>query len=579
MILQGRSISPGVAQGRADVIHPRAMLAAALTIPPQGSAAAERERLLSAIARACAQLNRMKHQLDRQLARQDVAIFDTHAGILRDPKFIEQIEREILDHHQSAEAAVARVVNQAYITFAASKIPLVHDKAADLLDIGQRLLQCLTATAASQATPAFLSGEIVVATALTPSEFVHLAHQRVAGIVTESCGTKSHTAILARGMGIPFVSGIHRVAELISPQAELLIDATAGIVLVDPPSDDPSAVSIRQQLVNVTAEVPLARQIPVTLDGARISLLLNISDVVEADAIGKLGADGIGLFRTEFLYMDRSGWPTEQQCYDDYHQVCQVVGDDAELNIRLADFGAEKCPSYSDIPSFRNPSLGLRGMRLLLEREDILRPQLRALAEIARRRPITLLLPMLDTVDTLDTIVDCLQRILGLAGRERFPFRLGAMIECPSAALMIDELLARVDAVSVGLNDLTQYLLAVDRDDESVERYHDAMQPPVLRLLARVVAAADSRDKPVTICGELAGDANLTGLLLALGIRRFSVSQSSYRAVLRSIRQLRLEQLQPLGAELLELPTGRQVHQFVATHLTPALQPASPSLS
>jgi phosphoenolpyruvate-protein kinase (PTS system EI component) len=276
----------------------------------------------------------------------------------------------------------------------------------------------------------------------------------------------------------------------------------------------------------------------------------------------------VGLFRTEFAYMDRAWWPTEDEIYASYREVAQRLGK-KELNIRLVDFGAEKCPPYADIPLNRNPSLGLRGIRLLLQREDILQPQVRAIARLARERAVTLLLPMLDTLDTLDATIDRLCRSTGCAARELFPFRLGAMIEVPAAAFLVDEILPHVDSISVGLNDLTQYLLAADRDDEFVERYHDAMQPSVLRLLRSIVAAADTQGKPLTICGELAGDPKLTGLLLALGIRRLSVARSSYRAVVKAVRRLSLRSMEGIGAEVLKLGTAAAVRKYVAERLTP----------
>jgi hypothetical protein len=236
--------------------------------------------------------------------------------------------------------------------------------------------------------------------------------------------------------------------------------------------------------------------------------------------------------------------------------------------VRLVDFGAEKCPSYADIPLSRNPSLGLRGIRLLLQREDILQPQVRAIARLARERAVTLLLPMLDTLDTLEATIDGLCRAVGCATKAQFPFRLGAMIEVPAAALQAEEILPNVDSISIGLNDLTQYLLAADRDDEFVERYHDAMQPSVLRLLSQIVGAASAQGKPLTICGEMAGDPKLTGLLLALGIRRLSVARSNYRGVVNAVRRLSLRSMEGIGAEVLGLGTGAAVRKYVADRLT-----------
>jgi phosphoenolpyruvate-protein kinase (PTS system EI component) len=307
---------------------------------------------------------------------------------------------------------------------------------------------------------------------------------------------------------------------------------------------------------------------PLTQDQVQIEVFLNVSDPIEASAVSQLGAAGIGLFRTEFLYMDRPWWLTEEESLEIYRDVGRRNGT-AELNIRLVDFGAEKCPPYADIPLNRNPSLGLRGMRLLMQREDILRPQVRALAAFGKERPITVLLPMLDTLDMLTTVTAKICRICGCRSREQLPFRLGTMIEIPSAAFMIDDILENVDAISIGLNDLTQYLLAADRDDEFVEVYHDALQPCVLRILRQLVDAARRHHKPITICGELAGDPHLTGLLLGLGIRRLSVSRSNYAQVVRAIRQLSLESLQEPAAHVLKLTTGASVRQFVTEHFGP----------
>lgn len=565
MIYHGKCISPGTAEGVAQLVDARAMLSDALDVEPRGNPPAERERLLAAIGRALVQLDRIKRQLDRRVATHDIAIFESHASILRDSKFIEQIDNEILARKQSAEAAVARVVSQMYATFASSTLPLVHDKAADLLDIGRRLLECLSSSAAPD--EGAHAHSIVVATTITPSELVRFVHQGVAAIVTEVCGSKSHTAILARGLGIPLVSGIAVSGQVISRETPILVDAEAGLVVVAPTRREQQAVAAIREKIQTIAPANEAPPAPaITADGMPVTVLLNISDRSEAEAVPRLGAAGIGLFRTEFLYMDHAWWPSEDECYADYRRVADAMGP-GELHLRLADFGAEKCPPYADIPLNRNPSLGLRGMRLLLQREDILRPQLQAILRLAVERPLTVLIPMLDTLDTLDATVNKLCELAGRRQQSQLPFKLGAMVELPSAALSIEDILPRVDSVAIGLNDLTQYLLAADRDDELVEGYHDAMQPPVLRLLHRVVQAADAFGKPVTICGELAGDPRLTGLLLALGVRRMSVARGSYRPVIEAIHGLNLQQLGALGHEAVRLTSGRAIRDFVMHRL------------
>lgn len=564
MILSGKTIAPGIARGVAHVIDARALIAAAQHITPDGTPQKEAERLHSAIGHACVELDRLQRQLTGRVQASDVSIFASHAGLLRDSKFVSLIEKEIYENGQSAEAAVSRVVNDLHTEFLAHKVALLEDKASDILDIGRRLLHCLSSTQGTE----FEIGEaaVIVAASLTPSELVRFSHQGVVAVVTETCGPKSHTAILARGLAIPLLTGINSVCETVADHTDVIVDATGGRLIVAPTAAQQAAFQtlLDKQAAKVAEEESHAGP-TITTDGVRIKVLFNISDPVEAEVIEQWDADGVGLFRTEFLYMDRTWWPSADENYAIYRQVSDLLGD-RELNVRLVDFGAEKSPPYADIPLNRNPSLGLRGIRLLLQREDILRPQVIAIAKLARERPLTLLLPMLDTLDTLELAVEKLCRFSGSASRAELPFKLGTMIEVPAAAFLIDELVERVDSIAIGLNDLTQYLLAADRDDEFVERYHDPMQPVVLRLMRRILEAAEARNRPVTICGELAGDPKLTGLLLALGVRGLSVSRSNYLSVASMVRQLSLRSLDGVADEVVKLTTGAEVRKYVSEH-------------
>lgn len=561
MILTGKTISPGLARGVTHVVDARALIASSLAIPARGTPVQETERLHSAIGHAFVQLDRVQRQLTGRVNASDVAIFGSHAGLLRDSKLIARIEREIHEHGQSAESAVARVVSELYTSFVSNRATLIQDKAADILDIGRRLLNCLSESPHSDVE----LGEqaVIVAATLTPSQLVRFAHQGVVAIVAEACGAKSHTAILARGLAIPMLSGVTSACDTIPDHTEVIVDATGGRVIFAPSDIEQAAIAdLLDKQLRETAQGPVFPDVPVTADGVDIKLLLNISDPLEAEAVPQLGAHGVGLFRTEFLYMDRTWWPSEDDSYAIYKQVADALGE-TEFNVRLVDFGAEKCPPYADLPVNRNPSLGLRGVRLLLKRDDILQPQVAAVTRLARERPLTLLLPMLDTLDTLQAITAKVCQFSGCTRREELPFRIGTMIEVPSAAFMIDVILPHVDSVAIGLNDLTQYLLAADRDDESVESYHDAMQPCVLRLVHKILEACTAQHKPATICGELAGDPSLTGLLLALGVRRLSVSRSNYREAVSIIRRLSLRAMEGVAGEVLKLNSGAEVHHYV----------------
>lgn len=569
MILQGKTISPGIVQGVSLVVDAPTVLATALNTPPSGTPQQELERLSAAVGRASAQLDHMRRHLTGRVTASEVAIFAAHANLLRDSKFLSQMETEIVQHGRSAEAAVSGIVRNLYHAFRTSNVTLAQDKATDILDIGRRLIQCLSDAALTE--DELGDNVVIVAPSLTPTELVKYAHQGVIGFVTDTCGPKSHTAILARGFALPLITLNQAGCEKIENLTEIVLDGDNGIIVSDPTGNDQHLVaSILQRIPLAAAPAEPATLQTVTQDGVKIRVYINISDPTEADSVTQFAAAGVGLFRTEFLYMDRLWWPSEEEALEIYRDVSNRVGQ-AELHIRLVDFGAEKCPPYADFPINRNPSLGLRGIRLLLQREDILRPQVKVLAKLARERPLTVMLPMVDSLDTLEKTFEQLCRICGCRTREQLPFKVTTMIEVPAAALMIDALIPHVDGISIGLNDLTQYMLAADRDDEYVGPYHDALQPAVLRTLANLVRTAAAHQKPATICGELAGDPLLTGLLLGLGTRELSVSRSNYVQVAKAIQRLRLDKAIELAEQVLKLNSGAAVRQFLADHKAGAL--------
>jgi phosphotransferase system enzyme I (PtsI) len=561
MILRGKCVSAGIAEGRIHVVDVGSWLAQALARESITAPDAEIARFEAARSRAARELNRVRALVAQRGRAHDADIFAAQATMLNDPKLIGRIEEEIRTNLQAAEAAVARAAIEFHNALKASDAPSVRDKAADVMDVGQRVVYCLDDTAVAESPRA----DVIVASSIVPSQLVRYAHHGVVAIITETCGAKSHTAILARGLGIPMVTGIEGAAGRIRDGAPVVIDATAGVVIIDPGSTEEDAVAAIRTARSAPVPTVLTSVPKCTCDGVPVSILLNISDPIEAENAAAADLAGVGLFRTEFLYMDRASWPSEDESFETYERVAHAVGD-GELNIRLADFGAEKSPAYADIPVNRNPSLGVRGVRLLLSRPDILEPQVRALTRLARMRPVTVLLPMIDTLDTLRRIQAELDRICGVSPGTARPFRLGTMIEVPSAALLIDEIIDRVDSVAVGLNDLTQYLLAADRDDEFVESYHDALQPVVLRLVHRLAETAVNRGKPVTMCGELAGDPLLTPLMLALGVRRISVSRSHVNRLAQALRGLSCAEVAPLGPAALACSTGKEVREVLKAH-------------
>lgn len=559
MILRGRSISHGAFEGRAHVLDASAWIEAASAVPATRGPAVEIERLRAARARACAQLETVAHQLSHQGRKEDAEIFSAHLSMMRDPVLLDRIERAIVGKQLSAEAAVASVTTAFQLEFDSSAVAMVRDKVIDVFDIGHRLLRCLDPRVESRS----VRGEpsVLIAAALTPSELVRFAHRGPCAALTETCGDKSHTAILARSLGVPLLTDIARVVERVEEGARVLVDAEKGIALVDPRGEERAeAKRIRGTVARIESKAYAPRQ-PISIDGIGVRLSLNISGPNEAELVRQLGAVGVGLFRTEFLYMDRRSWPDEAACLVAYEATAAALGD-GELHIRLADFGADKRPEYADFPIGRNPSLGVRGVRLLLQRDDILGPQVRALARLAERRPIALLVPMLDGVETMRRLRSRLEELCAKRG-DPLPFELGAMIEIPAAALSIDEILDEADLAAIGLNDLTQYLMAADREDEAVQCYHDALQPAVLRLVRKVVAAGEARGKPISVCGELAGNPALTAALLSLGVRRLSVSRADYERITDLIERLSISELDRRRGDLVCARTGSEVRRIL----------------
>jgi phosphotransferase system enzyme I (PtsI) len=533
MILRGRSVSHGCFEGRAHVLDAHSWIEAAVAVPASHPPDGEIERLRAAQARGCVQLERVEQQL--------------------------RIEIAIREDGLSAEAAVAKATSAVHTEFQSSGLAMIRDKAADVLDIGQRLLRCLDPRVESQV----VQGEptVLVAATLAPSELVRFAHRGPCAALTETCGDRSHTAILARSLGVPLLAGMRGVVRRVGEGAVVFVDTGHGVALINPTkAERAEAQRIRETIGRIESRPVTPRQ-PTTIDGVCVRLALNVSGPIEAELVPRLGAAGVGLFRTEFLYMDRKSWPDEAACLAAYEATAAAMGD-GDLYIRLADFGADKRPEYADFPMGRNPSLGVRGVRLLLQRDDILGPQVRALARLAEQRPVALLVPMLDSVDTLRRLRYRLEELC--RSRERvLPFQLGAMIEIPAAAFAIDEILEEADLAAIGLNDLTQYLLAADREDEAVESYHDALQPAVLRLVRHVVASGEAVDKPVSVCGELAGDSALTVALLALGVRRFSVSRPDYERVADLIERLSVSDLEVRRQDLLSSRTSSEVRRLL----------------
>ena len=558
-VLKGVAIAPGLAQGRAVV------LGQGVTWSHDASTVtdvnAEVARFDAACTSSAAALGALQGalRLDREGAVAE--ILHTHELMLHDRVFRNLVSQRIRDRALRAEAALAEVIAQLSDRFADLPDPYVRERAADLRDVGQRVYEELTG---GQVCLDFPAGSILIAGELSASTVAALDPARAAGVVMLSGAKASHAAILLRSLGIPAVGGLHDISDACRPGSTVLVDGFAGLVFVDPGS----AVleSYRKLEADLRAQAAMLEgeslAPPVTIDGVAVRLEANLGKSADAEAAVRWNADGVGLYRTEFAFDIRDRFPTE----DEQASILRGVAERLHprpVVFRLLDIGAEKSLPYFPLPPVANPALHLRGVRLLLAHPVLLRTQLRAILRVSARYSVSVLLPMVGGVDEVRSVKRVLLEAQDDLRARGEPFdaslRLGAMIEVPSAALTAVDLAAEVDFLSIGTNDLVQYLLAADREDPAMSSYYRALHPAVLRLLASVVAAARSAGKPVSICGEMAGGPLYTELLLGLGFRSFSVAPRQLGVIRHEIRSIDTRAAAELVPKLLGLTTRDEV--------------------
>ena len=431
-------------------------------------------------------------------------------------------------------------------------------RAADLRSVGRQVLARLLGLALPG--PELEAPGVVIARDLTPADTVGLDPSMALGIVTAAGGPTSHAAVLARSSGIPAVVGAGDSVLTVPEGTPIALDGSTGVVHVDP---DPSVVSeltaARDARDAVVREAQASALEPArTIDGVTIEVAANIGSPVDAARAVAAGADGVGLFRTEFLFMGRSAMPDEREQEAAYRETAEALGG-RPLVIRTLDAGADKPIPYLDQPSEANPFLGVRGIRLGLQRPELLQAQLRAILRVAADHPLRVMFPMVATVDELREAMDLLRG----AGERPPTLEVGVMVEVPSAALLADRLADDADFFSIGTNDLTQYTMAADRGNVRVGALADAVHPAVLRSIRMTVEAADARGRWVGVCGELAGDADATPLLLGLGVRELSMGAPSIALVKRAVRTVDLPVARALADDALACASAGEVRELL----------------
>ncbi|MDA8420756.1 MAG: phosphoenolpyruvate--protein phosphotransferase [Pseudomonadota bacterium] len=572
LVLHGTGVSSGIAIGKAYVLHrerpevPEYML-------PQGSAEDEVGRFIAAIDAARTQLERIRDHIPKSAPPEISSIIDTHLLILHDKMICEAPVATIRTKHYNAEWALKTQSDELSAVFEQMDDPYLRSKKTDVGQVVDRILRNLLVPSNGeheQITDA-LDGQIVVANDLTPADIVLLKHTRIAAFVTNLGGPISHTAILARSLEIPAIVAVHNATRAIRNGEELIVDGKLGVLIVLPEPDIIAEYHTRQRdIVSLKRELEAIKASrSETRDGTEIALCANIELPDDVKAVTKVAAHGIGLYRTEFLFMNRPDLPDEEEQFRAYAKVVKALPG-KPVTIRTLDLGADKraeSTSRSVSTVTVNPALGLRAIRLCLHDTSLFRPQLRAILRASALGQVRIMIPMLSSLGETFRVLDLIEETKAELNRQGQAFDpdmpVGGMIEVPAAAVSADLFAPHLDFFSIGTNDLIQYTLAIDRVDEAVNYLYDPLHPSVLRLIATTIRAGKATGIPVAMCGEMAGDTRYTRLLLGLGLDEFSMHPSALLEIKRIVRDSSLQELKRRAQDVLDARDTAELHAIV----------------
>jgi phosphotransferase system enzyme I (PtsI) len=571
---KGIGVSPGVTVGTAYCIHE-------IYVNPdskrlgQDEALAELDRYDLARDKTAADLHALYQKVASQVGPDEAAIFRTHESILHDPAFTAKIRGWIVDEGQSAPGALHRLLEEYTALFTSTKDNYIKERLADVRDVVIRLSGHLSDVLQPQ-LGALRGPLILVAHELLPSQVVTLGNREVAGIVTETGGQTSHAAILARSRGVPAVSGVKGIQRRVKTGDTLVVDGREGLVLVNPDAETTSAyLKLQREFFDLKDALAENRDHPaVTADGHKLRLLANINSVSDARAAVAMGASGVGLFRTEYIFLTHPDVPDEEQQLEAYREIIEA-SPNHEVTIRTLDLGGDKTIPYLGHEREANPFLGWRSIRLSFEHPEFFAKQIRAILRAAAHEPgcvrrVRMLFPMITTLEEIRrvrTMVRKARRQLEAEGKPYGVVRIGFMLEVPAAAISIDALLEEVDFVSIGSNDLVQYLMAADRDNPKVSHLCQPLSPPVLRVLTNIIAACRAADTPVTLCGEMAGAPRAFVLLYGMGLRSFSMSPAFIPMIKDLAKHLTRKRAERILRRALEIKTTSGVQRFMAAQI------------
>jgi len=527
----------------------------------------EISRFLDGRAKASAQLEIVKQKALETFGEEKEAIFEGHIMLLEDEELEEDIVTYIKKHNCSADFAIHNIVEENATMLQELEDPYLRERASDFRDIGSRLLKNVLGI--NIVNLSNISEEVVlIANDLTPSETAQINLDKVLGFITDIGGRTSHTSIMARSLEIPAIVGTNDITKRAKNGDIIILDALNNKIIINPSEAElAEAKEIKATFFADKEELAKLKDLPaMTLDGHHVEVCSNIGTVKDTDGAKRNGAEGVGLYRTEFLFMDRDQLPTEEEQFVAYKDVVEAMEGKACI-IRTMDIGGDKDLPYLDLPTEMNPFLGWRAIRICFDRPEIMNPQLRALLRASAFGKIRIMFPMIISVEEIRKLKDILAVLKTELTAEGHAFdkaiEIGVMIETPAAAAIAHHLIKEVEFFSIGTNDLTQYTLAVDRGNELISDLYNPMTPSVLSIIKTVIDASHAAGKWTGMCGELAGDERATLLLLGMGLDEFSMSAISIPTVKKIIRNTNFSDVKALADKALSVATAAEIEALV----------------
>ena len=565
-MISGILASPGIAFGKALLLKEDEIVIDRKKISAD-SVDEEVARFIDGRAKASAQLEAIKTKAGETFGEEKEAIFEGHIMLLEDEELEQEIIALIKDKHMTADAAAHEVIEGQATALEELDDEYLKERAADVRDIGKRLLRNILGLNIID-LGAIQDEVILVAKDLTPSETAQLNLKKVLGFITDIGGRTSHTSIMARSLELPAIVGTGSVTSEVKNGDYLILDAVNNKVYVNPTNDEIESLrAIQAQVAEEKTELAKLKDLPaITLDGHQVEVCANIGTVRDIDGAERNGAEGVGLYRTEFLFMDRDALPTEEEQFAAYKAVAEACGSQAVI-VRTMDIGGDKELPYMNFPKEENPFLGWRAIRIAMDRKEILRDQVRAILRASAFGKLRIMFPMIISVEEVRALrkeIEIYKQELRDEGKAfDEAIEIGVMVETPAAATIARHLAKEVDFFSIGTNDLTQYTLAVDRGNDMISHLYQPMSPSVLNLIKQVIDASHAEGKWTGMCGELAGDERATLLLLGMGLDEFSMSAISIPRIKKIIRNTNFEDAKVLAEQALAQPTTDELMTLV----------------